>query len=409
MRGGGFYVDADAGVRISNSTIAGNSSPIASGLGGEIGSVNFPANPSTSVILRNTIVAGNLLGPNCSFAVGSEGGNLQGDTSCHFGGPKDRTVADPGLDAVADNGGSTMTMAIQPAQPRSRRWRRPLPRHRPARRRPPAERDLRQRRLRIHGSVPAARRRDPDTQYLTGPIQDTENTSMFTFTGTDNATAPADLLFECRLIETDLTEPPEPPDPTAPPLPEHAWLGCQNPWQVPLIEDGLFSFEVRAIDRAGNVDETPAVHIFGGTVDVTPPQTFFLETPPNPSFSNSATFTFGATDNQTPPQFLEFECRIDTNDPEAWLECTNPTVFTNLTVGTHTVQARATDGADNVDPSPARYTWTVAPPLNCDLANITLTAVGRRLRRPGDPARELRPRTRSSSCARATWPPTPAR
>ena len=222
------------------------------------------------------------------------------------------------------------------------------------------------------GPFPPADTVAPDTQYLTGPSQDTENTSAFTFTGTDDVT-PADLLlFECRLIETEVGEPPEPPDPTEPPDPALAWLGCQNPWQVPVIEDGLFTFEVRAIDRAGNVDPTPAVHTFGGTVDVTPPQTFFLETPPNPSFSNSATFTFGATDDQTPPQFMEVECRIDSNDPEAWLECTNPTVFTNLTVGTHRVQARAADGADNVDPTPATYTWTVAPPVDCDLANITL-------------------------------------
>ncbi|MGH9192464.1 MAG: CSLREA domain-containing protein, partial [Acidimicrobiales bacterium] len=74
VRGGGFYVDADAGVRVTNSTIVGNSSPVAGGAGGEIGSINFPIQPSTSVIFRNTIVAGNLLGPNCSFAIGSEGG-----------------------------------------------------------------------------------------------------------------------------------------------------------------------------------------------------------------------------------------------------------------------------------------------------------------------------------------------
>ena len=67
-RGGGFYVDADAGVRVSSSTIVGNSAPIASGAGGEIGSLNVPIYPSLSVIFRNTIVAGNLIGPNCSFA-----------------------------------------------------------------------------------------------------------------------------------------------------------------------------------------------------------------------------------------------------------------------------------------------------------------------------------------------------
>ena len=131
---------------------------------------------------------------------------------------------------------------------------------------------------------------------------------------------------------------------------------------------------MRAIDRNGNVDPTPAAYVFSSGVDVTPPQTAFAEVPPNPSYSNSATFTFTGTDDMTPAQFLEFECRIDTNDPNAWLECTNPTVFSNLTVGSHTVQVRATDGGDNIDPTPATYTWTVAPPLTCDTANTTLVA-----------------------------------
>ena len=373
-RGGGFYVDSDAGVRVSNSTISGNSSPIASGLGGEIGSLNFPVYPSTSVILRNTIVAGNLLGPNCSFAVGSEGGNLQGDTSCYFSGPRDRTVANPGLDAVADNGGPTMTMAIQPTSMALDGGVGPCP-------------DTDQRGVarpqnaicdsgayESEGPFLPPDAIPPNTQYLSGPIQDTVATSVFTFTGTDNATPAELLLYECRLVEFDPSEPPEPPDPTEPPAPEFAFVGCQNPWQIPLLEEGFFTFEVRAIDRDGNVDPTPAAYVFTGAIDVTPPQTAFAEVPPNPSYSNSATFTFTGTDDMMPAQFLEFECRIDTNDPNAWLECTNPTVFSNLAVGPHTVQVRATDEWDNVDPTPATYTWTVAPPLTCDTANTTLVA-----------------------------------
>jgi CSLREA domain-containing protein len=374
VRGGGFYVDADAGVRVSNSTIVGNSSPVASGAGGEIGSINFPIQPSTSVIFRNTIVAENLLGPNCSFAIGSEGGNLQGDTSCHFLGTKDRTVTDPGLDAVADNGGPTMTMAIQPDSLALDGGVSPCPLTDQRGVSRPQNALCDSGAYESEGPFPPPDSEPPDTEYLSGPLQDTENTAAFTFTGTDNMTSPEQLLFECRLIETEIGEPPEPPDPTEPPDPALAWLGCQSPWQVPLQESGFFTFEVRAIDRAGNVDPTPAVHSYGGTPDVTPPDTFFLETPPDPSFSSSATFTVSGTDDQTPPQFMEYECRIDTLDPAAWLECANPVVFTNLTVGTHTVQARASDGADNVDPSPATYTWTIAPPLDCDLANITLGA-----------------------------------
>ena len=60
---------------------------------------------------------------------------------------------------------------------------------------------------------------------------------------------------------------------------------------------------------------------------------------------------------------LEFECRLDSRDPELWLECFNPTFYSNLTTGQHTLEVRALDGGDggNMDPTPARYTWTVFP------------------------------------------------
>ena len=71
---------------------------------------------------------------------------------------------------------------------------------------------------------------------------------------------------------------------------------------------------------------------------------------------------------------MEYECRLDTRDPEAWLECFNPMVFSNLETGTHTFEVRATDSQENIDPTPARHTWTIGAPTNCDEANISLTA-----------------------------------
>ncbi|OLT23477.1 hypothetical protein BJF78_32225 [Pseudonocardia sp. CNS-139] len=217
-------------------------------------------------------------------------------------------------------------------------------------------------------------RSPPDTSYVSGPVMDTANTSLFTFTGSDNVTPPGELLFECRLLEFDPTEPPEPVDPTEPVPPEEMFVGCANPWQVELIEDGTYRFEVRAVDRAGEVDPTPAVHEFTLAVDGTAPDTQLVETPPNPSAVNTATFTFTGTDNRTDPRFLEFECRIDSLDPVAWLECTNPATYSNLTPGQHTVQVRAVDLEGNIDPTPASYTWTVGTPPDCDAANITLVA-----------------------------------
>jgi large repetitive protein len=130
---------------------------------------------------------------------------------------------------------------------------------------------------------------------------------------------------------------------------------------------------VRAIDRAGQEDPTPAEFTFNGA-DTNPPDTIIAEQPPLETNSRAATFTFTGVDNGTPAPFLEYECRLDSRDPELWLECFNPTFFSNLTTGTHTLEVRALDGNENYDRSPARYTWTVGVPTNCDQANVTLTA-----------------------------------
>ncbi|MBK9053063.1 MAG: hypothetical protein IPL78_19775 [Chloroflexi bacterium] len=113
VRGGALYIDADAGVNVINSTLSHNTAPIGSGVSDEGTNLNTPY-PSTSVIFRNTIVAGNFGGHDCNFPLGSEGGNIDGGTSCGFIGLRDRHNANPMLDAVADNGGFPLTMATQP-------------------------------------------------------------------------------------------------------------------------------------------------------------------------------------------------------------------------------------------------------------------------------------------------------
>lgn len=373
VRGGGIYTDSDAGVRVTQSTVSGNSAPAASGVGTEITSVNFPVQPSPSVLFRNTAVAGNLLSPNCNFALGSEGGNLEDGDSCYLRGSRDRVnVASAGLDAVADNGGGTLTMLPQEGSfvidggvaPCSATDQRGVTR--------PKNTSCDIGAVEFEGPFGPADTTAPDTQYLTGPVMDTEATSVFTFTGSDDLTAPAELLYECRLLEFDPTEPPEPVDPTEPVPPEEQFAGCGNPWQTALVEDGSFRFEVRAIDRAGNVDPTPARYDFTLDVDVIAPDTQVLDGPG--STGSVANFTFAGTDNATDPRFLEFECRIDSNDPEAWLECFNPAVYANLTPGSHTFEVRATDLEGNIDPTPATVTWTVGQPVDCDAANTTLIA-----------------------------------
>ena len=157
------------------------------------------------------------------------------------------------------------------------------------------------------GDPPPIDTTDPDTQYLTGPVQDTLETNAFTFTGSDPSdpvsgySTPVDeLQFECRLYELELTEAPEPVAPWEPIPPELMWVNCPTPWSVPLVgEEGLMIFEVRAIDRAGNVDETPAIHHIDA--DTSPPKTIIVEKPPLVSNNRAATFSFTGTTTSRRP------------------------------------------------------------------------------------------------------------
>lgn len=113
--------------------------------------------------------------------------------------------------------------------------------------------------------------------------------------------------------------------------------------------------------------------------DLNAPDTSILTNPTNPSNSTSATFTFTGTDtlvNPTEPKIDEngsktevptssalagFECSIDAG---TYVACSSPQTYTGLSQGSHTFNVRAKDANNNVDPSPATYTWvidTVAP------------------------------------------------
>ena len=112
---------------------------------------------------------------------------------------------------------------------------------------------------------------------------------------------------------------------------------------------GSHTFQVRAIDGAGNVDPSPAS--FTWTVDLIAPDTTLTSTPPNPSNSASASFSFSASEAGS-----TFACQLD---GAGFTACSSPKAYSSLAPGSHTFQVRATDGAGNVDPSPASFTWTI--------------------------------------------------
>ncbi|MGH3928742.1 MAG: DUF7594 domain-containing protein, partial [Pseudonocardiaceae bacterium] len=69
------------------------------------------------VLPRNTIIANNPTGGNCAGSVDSQGGNLENADTCGLRASGDRINVDPRLGTLADNGGPTLTHALQGGSP----------------------------------------------------------------------------------------------------------------------------------------------------------------------------------------------------------------------------------------------------------------------------------------------------
>src|SRR5207245_707204 len=129
-----------------------------------------------------------------------------------------------------------------------------------------------------------------------------------------------------------------------------SWSSCSSPFTVsPALAEGGHTFAVRAVDRAGNTDASPASYAW--TLDTTAPGTSITAHPSDPSSNTTPSFSFTATEAGS-----SFECRIDAG---SWTTCTSPHSLASLTDGSHTFDVRATDAAANTDASPASSTWTV--------------------------------------------------
>ncbi|AKI99982.1 Ig-like protein group 3 [Archangium gephyra] len=124
---------------------------------------------------------------------------------------------------------------------------------------------------------------------------------------------------------------------------------CTGPVSFTGLGDGSHTFQVRAVDAAGNVDPTPASYTW--TVDAAVPETLIVSGPPSRTNATSATFDF-----MSPEPGVTFECSLD---GAAFSACADPETFTGLDERTHTLLVRARDASGNVDPSPAIYSWTV--------------------------------------------------
>lgn len=165
----------------------------------------------------------------------------------------------------------------------------------------------------------------PVTSITVKPLMVTNlTTASFTFVSSEPGST-----FECGLDGAPL-------------------LACSNPLTLSGLSDGLHHLAVRAVDPAGNPDNTTTVYDW--TVDTIAPDTTILTAPANPSATVASSFTFSSSESGS-----TFQCRIDGG---VWSACSSVASF-SLFNGPHTFEVRAVDSAGNIDQTPATFSWTI--------------------------------------------------
>jgi hypothetical protein len=117
--GGGVHSAAGV-VYLVNVTLASNlvvqGSPVGL-VGGAVAVGSNVSSTNSTVTLFNSIVAYGGTNGNCWGVLIDAGYNLSSDGSCNFSSGASFNFTDPKLEPLADNGGSTLTMALDPSSP----------------------------------------------------------------------------------------------------------------------------------------------------------------------------------------------------------------------------------------------------------------------------------------------------
>ena len=139
----------------------------------------------------------------------------------------------------------------------------------------------------------------------------------------------------------------------------HGFVPCGSPRNYGSLADGSYSFQVRAVDNAGNIDASPAVHNW--SIDLTAPQTTITSGPAHGGWLLATSTTLGYASSEAGSTFA---CKLDA----AVRACGGSTLaLSGLSQASHLFTVAATDPTGNADLSPASRIFTV--PRN----NTTLT------------------------------------
>ncbi len=115
-----------------------------------------------------------------------------------------------------------------------------------------------------------------------------------------------------------------------------AWTICTSPQEYAGLADGVHTFEVRAVDQAGNADQSPAT--VNWTVDTAAPSTTIDSSPP--ALANTATAKFEFTGEDPGGSGVAgFQCRLDSSEAAAWGTCSSPQEYAGLSEGSSQVRS----------------------------------------------------------------------
>jgi hypothetical protein len=173
----------------------------------------------------------------------------------------------------------------------------------------------------------------PETSVNSGPQQPVTNSTeaKFTYSSTETGSG-----FQCHLDSA-------------------SWGVCpSNPAETTYtgLGDGTHSFYVRAIDAAGNVDQSEATYTWN--VLTTEPETTITSGPSGPIAQNSAQFGFASEQGAT------FQCQLTGPGHAAgFVSCSSPVTYGSLADGAYTFSVRARNIAGTFDSTPATRSFSV--------------------------------------------------
>lgn len=169
----------------------------------------------------------------------------------------------------------------------------------------------------------------PDTTITNAPESPSRiHNPEYSFASTED-----EATYECRLFDED-------------------WFDCSSPIQIDdLNEDGSLIFQVRSIDRAGNVDMSAAEA--STVLDWSRPETGIASGPFGTVSSPTATFHFTATEED-----VTYLCNLD--EAEEYTPCGGDHItYSDLADGEHRFIVLAVDAAGNESVHPGLREWVV--------------------------------------------------